>query len=182
MADDAPQGTAATAEPAAVPAVDGLGDAGKAAIAAERERANNAEKALKALQKERDQLAEASQTEIEKAIAAARKEAAVETSKGYQSKILNAEIRAQAAGKFSNPRLAARLLDLDADEVFDASGDPDAKKIAKAIDDFLALEENAGLKAGASSRPAGDADAGKGGSAPSTNMNDYIRQGIKKRT
>mgnify|MGYP003575885273 CR=1 FL=1 len=181
MADET-EGAAATAEPEpAGTQDDGLGDAGKAAIAAERQRANAAEKALKALQKERDQLAEASQTETEKAIAAARKEAQLETSKGYQSKILNAEIRAQAAGKFSNPKLAARLLDLDADEVFSAEGDPDAKKIAKAIDEFLALEENAGLRAGHSSRPSGDADAGKGNGAPSGDMNDFIRAGIGKK-
>jgi membrane protein involved in colicin uptake len=65
--------------------------------------------------------------------------------------------------------------------VFSDDGEPDAKKIAKAIDDFLAEEDNAGLRAGGSSRPSGDGDGGKGSGAPSGDMNEYIRSGIKRK-
>jgi hypothetical protein len=142
-------------------------------------------KAREAAEAKLAKYAEANQTEHEKAIEKARKEAAQEaetaTTGAFRAKILNAEIRAQAAGKFSNARLAPKLLDLDPETVFGEDGEPDAKAIAKAIDEFLAEDENAGLRAGGSSRPSGDADAGKGNGAPSGDMNEFIRSGIKRR-
>ena len=178
MADDEP-GTTATVTPPAEPSktdppADGLGDAGKAAIAAERKRASTAEKALKAAQTKLDQIAEANQSEQEKAIDKARKEAAeaarAEVTSEYQSKVLQSEIRAQAAGKFANPALAVRLLDLDATDAFGNDGEVDATVIASAIDEFLAADGNEGLRAGSPNggRPVGSVDAGKGSAAADT--------------
>ena len=173
MADE-PEGAAATAEPAVTPepTAEPLGDGGKAALDAERKARKAAEKQARDAQAQLDKLTEASQSEQEKAIAKAVKEATdaakAEVTNEFRSKLLNAEIRAQAAGKFANPDLATRVLDIDADDVFDDDG---IKKdaISKAVDDFLALDANAGLKADPSNgRPVGDADAGKGAGSGSS--------------
>jgi hypothetical protein len=155
-----------------------------------RQHEREAKKERKAREDLEAKLAEvdnASKSEHEKALEKARKEAAdatkAEVSGAYRSKILNAEIRAQAAGKFANPALASRLLDLDAADVVSDDGEADTKQIAKQIEDFLALGENAGLRAsGASHRPTGSVDAGKGAGAATGDMNDFIRSGITKRS
>lgn len=148
-------------------------------------RAKQALKAREAAERERDELKAANQSETEKLIEKARKEASeatkTEVSGAFKSRILNSEIRAQAAGKFANKALAVKLLDLDSSQLVDDDGEVDDKAIAKAIDEFLKQDENAGLRAGSSSRPAGDADAGKGDSAPNNDMNSFIRSGIKSR-
>ncbi len=163
MADEPAEGTAATAEPPAAP-VDGLGDAGKAAIAAERKRANAAEKALKAVQEQLDGLTQASQTETEKAIDKARKEATdaatAEVTKSFRDRILKSEIRAQATGKYADPDDAIRLLELE-DDVFDDDGEVRTDALSKQLDALLDRKPH--LKADPSNgRPMGDGDAGKG--------------------
>lgn len=130
--------------------------------------AKNARKALEDAQAKLDQIAEANQSEQDKAIDKARKEAAeaarAEVTSEYQSKVMQAEIRAQAAGKFANPALAVRLLDLDATDAFGKDGEVDATVIASTIDEFLAADGNEGLRAGSPNggRPVGSVDAGKG--------------------
>lgn len=143
--------------------------------------------AREALEAKLAEAAAASQTETERAIEQARKEAAdaakTEVSSTYQGKILNAEIRAQAAGKFANPKLAAKLLDLDPSDAFDEDGEVDTEFIASQIDGFLKDEDNAGLRAGTTTRttrPSGDVDAGKGNGAPVGDMNAFIRSGSKR--
>ncbi len=112
-----------------------------------------------------------SKSEHEKALEKARKEATeaarAEVASEYQSKVLQAEIRAQAAGKFANPALAVRLLDLDATDAFGKDGEVDVTAIASAIDEFLEADGNEGLRAGSSNpgRPVGSVDAGKGSAA-----------------
>ena len=184
MADES-EGAAATAEPAVTPELkaETLGDGGKAALEAERKARKAAEKQARDAQAQLDKLADANQSEQERAIAKAVKEATdaakAEVTNDFRSKLLNAEIRAQAAGKFANPDLATRVLDIDADDVFDDDG---IKKdaVSKAVDDFLALDANAGLKADPSNgRPVGDADAGKGAGAsgaqsPEQAHNDWL--------
>lgn len=148
-------------------------------------RAKAERKAREAAEAKLAEHAEANQTETEKLIEKARKEATeatkAEVSGAFKTRILNAEIRAQAAGKFANKALAVKLLDLDASELVDEEGEPDEKAIARAVDDFLKQDENAGLRAGASSRPAGDADAGKGKGAQGGSMEDFIRAGIGRK-
>lgn len=142
-------------------------------------------KARETAERERDELKTANQTETERLIEKARKEAAettkAEVSGAFKTRILNAEIRAQAAGKFANKALAVRLLDLDAAQLVDDNGEVDDKAIAAAVDEFLKQDENAGLRAGTSSRPAGDADAGKGKGAQGGSMEDFIRAGIGRK-
>lgn len=110
---------------------------------------------------------EANKTEQEKAVEQAKKEAAdaakAEVASGYRQKILKAEIRAQAAGKFANPNLAVKLLDLDEDAIFDDEGEIDEAAIAAAIDEFLEDEANEGLKATPNGgRLTGSGDGGRG--------------------
>lgn len=149
-------------------------------------RAKAERKAREALEAKIAEQAEASKSQAQKDLEQARKEAAAETeakvSGAYKTRILNAEIRAQAAGKFANPKLAPKLLDLDADALFDDEGEIDAAAITKAVDDFLEQDENAGLRTGGVvTRPSGDADAGKGAGAQTGDMNDFIRAGITRR-
>jgi phage-related minor tail protein len=131
-------------------------------------------KAREEMEARLEEFANASKSEQEKALEKARAEAAdaakAEVRSEFQDRILNAEIRAQAAGKFANPNLAAKLLDLDHDDVFDEAGDVNADAIRSAIDEFLEAEENHGLKAGpvVGQRPLGSADGGKGAGAGPT--------------
>lgn len=146
---------------------DGLGDAGKAAIAAERKRASVAEKENKTLKARLDEIESANQTETEKAISAARKEAAeaatAEVTQSFRDRILKSEVKAQATGKFADPDDAISLLKLDHDEVFDDDGEVQADVLAKHLDALL--ERKPHLKADPSGgRPVGDADAGRGSS------------------
>lgn len=105
-------------------------------------------------------------TEQERALEQARQEAQTtakaEVTSAFQKRILNAEIRALAAGKFANPTLAVKLLDLD-DTVFNEDGDVDTDAVTAAIDEFLEQDENAGLRVnGNGRRDHGDADGGRG--------------------
>lgn len=169
MADTAEQETPTTPETPA-PEIDAHEDVedwkGHA-----RKHEREAKKARKEADELRAQLAEhqdAAKSETERAIEQARSEAAdaakAEVTQAFRSRILNAEVRALAAGKFANPNLAAKLLDIDPEHAFgdDDSDELDTKYIADQIDGFLALEENAGLRASHDARPAGDVDAGKG--------------------
>lgn len=108
---------------------------------------------------------DADKTDHERAVEDARKEAAdaarSEATSTFRTKLLNAEVRAQAAGKFANPALAVKLLDLDLDDAFDDEGEVKAEVITAAIDEYLESEPY--LKADPhNGRPAGDADGGKG--------------------
>ena len=152
-----------------------------------RRHEREAKKARKEADELRTRLAEhddASKTETERAIEQARKEAAdaarAEVSESYRAQILSAEIRAQAAGKFANPRLAARLLDLDVDAAFSDDGEVNSQHIARQIDEFLEADENAGLRAGPT-RTTGSADAGRGSAgATGGDMNDFIRTALQR--
>lgn len=115
--------------------------------------------ALRAKLAEREQ---ADMSEHERAVAAAREEGKSEGTKAARERLLKAEVRAQAAGKFANPALAIKLLDLDEGALFDDEGEIDADAIRSAVDDFL--EQEPGLRAGAPNggRPTGSADGGRG--------------------
>jgi hypothetical protein len=130
----------------------------------EAKKARTEREALAAKLKERE---DADKTEQERAVENAREEAAAaaktETSQAFRDKLLKAEVRAQAAGKFANPALAVKLLDLDHETIFDDDGEIDTDVIAQAIDAFL--EQEPGLKAGAQSRGSSDAGRGSSGTA-----------------
>jgi hypothetical protein len=100
------------------PATDGLGDAGKAAIQAERAAATEANRLRAAaeaererLQKELDALKGQTQTEQEKAIEAARKEARTQVLGEVGRSLVSSAIEAAASvAKFFDPADAAVLL------------------------------------------------------------------------
>lgn len=124
------------------PATDGLGDAGKTAIDRERENAAEARR-LKAaaeqraadLQKELDALKGATQTEQEKAIAAARAEAATEVFGRIGQNLVAAAIETAATGaKFHDPADAAALLAARYSEVtVSENGLVDRAKVAELV-------------------------------------------------
>lgn len=97
------------------PNADGLGDAGKAAIERERQAAAEAKRERAAerqradeLQKQLDDITAANQSEHEKAIAEARRQAKDEVLSTANARLIRAEIKAAAASaKFHDPADAA---------------------------------------------------------------------------
>lgn len=198
--NDAPAGDPADATPASdeateTPAVDqpsgdegksddrgDLGDAGKKALADERKAAKAARSAEKAataraaeLEKQLAGLTEASQSEQEKALGKATKEAA-EAARAEVLTELHAERKTNAllkaaAGKLADPEDAVSFL-LAEIEV-DAAGHPDGRAVAKAVDDLLKVKPH--LKA---NRINGAADGGpRGDDKPADNdMNALLRR------
>lgn len=83
---------------------DGLGDAGKKALDAERKRAEEAEKALKAASEELEKVRNASKSDHEKAIDQAKKDGAAEVLATAQAQVRRSEVRAAllAAGIGTN--------------------------------------------------------------------------------
>lgn len=145
-----------------------LGPEGEKALAAFKKRAREAEKQSKELADELAKIKDANKSEQEKALDKARKEATeaatADVTSGFQKRILNAEVKARAAGKLAYPDDAPRLLDLDVAELFDEDGEVKADVIDRALDALV--ESRPRLKADPhDGRPAGDDDAGKGSGA-----------------
>ncbi len=124
------------------PTGDGLGDAGKAAIekvraeAAEHRRAAAAEKAQReAVQAELEAIKGAHQTDQEKAIEAARKEARAEVLSSVNARLIRSVVEATAAGaKFHDPGDAADLLAKRLTEItVSEAGDVDRNKVAELV-------------------------------------------------
>jgi hypothetical protein len=110
------QPDASSAAPTPGPATgDELGEAGKKAIAAERKAAKEAQDALKAAQDELEALRATTLTDQEKALNAAKREAAAEVSAKYDSKLIRADLRGRlkAAG-MANDALVELALKSDA--------------------------------------------------------------------
>jgi biotin carboxyl carrier protein len=130
------------------------------------------EKQLRAAQTELEKSREASMSEQEKAVAAAKAEGAADATKATNERLVKAEVRAAAAGKLADPSIAVRLLDLSEFEV-DANGDVDGKAIGKAID---ALVKQYPALATTNGHGSGDGGARQG--AP-TDMNALIRSRMR---
>lgn len=148
-----------------------LGDAGKRALDSEREARRDAEARAKAAEK----LVKEANSERDKAIAEAKAEARREVLEEANGRLLRAEVKAAATGKFANPELAVKLLDLSEFKVAD-DGTVDTKAITAAIDKLL--ESDPYLKA---STITGSADGGRQGDpAPSKlDMNTLLRAAAK---
>lgn len=154
-----------------------LGDAGKKALDAWKDRARLAEKALKdakvaaaKAQQEADLKDKpADEQEIERARAEARAEATAEANK----RILRSELKALATGKLADPTDAALYVNLDDFTVSD-SGDVDSDALNEAIADLI--ERKPHLAAQKQSRFDGAADQGAKGkdSKPSQLTKDDI--------
>lgn len=151
---------------------DGLGDAGKKALAAERAAAKAAEKRAKAAEAELAKLREATATDSEKALAAAKAEGAAEALVTAHRMILTAEVKAAAAGVLQDPDDAVRLLDLDGFEV-GGDGVVDVKAITREVEALAKAKPY--LAAGAKPAPLPG-----GGATPSngTDPNAWLRSKI----
>lgn len=144
--EDPPEAVDPPADPPAPDPTDSLGDPGKAAIKAERDRARKAEREAKALAARLEELESANQTEAEKAVANARKEAIAEATSAANKRILRAEVKAAAAGLLSDPNDAIALLDLTQFEVGD-DGDVDVDAITSAIEELVETKPYLAAKA-----------------------------------
>lgn len=131
------------------PAEEGLTEAGKAAIQREREAAKEAGRAkaaavsqLAELQKELDELKGATQSDLEKALAAAKKEAKTEVLSSANNRLIKAEVKAAAAALgFHNPSDAAvQLRDSFGDVKVSDDGDVDEATV-KALIEQLAKDK-----------------------------------------
>lgn len=174
-------------EPAEPEPDDGLGDAGKKALAEERAARKAAEKEAKrakTLEAELEKFREDAMSEQERAIATARKEAAdearTEALSTVNRKLFTAEVRAAAAGKvadqelLADPDVAMRLLGLDEVPVTN-TGDVDSEAISAALD---GLVERKPYLAVSATRTTGDVDQGarsNGSVGDTPSMNDLLR-------
>ncbi len=150
-----------------------LGEGGIRALEAERELRKEAEARARAAER----ASREATSDREKAIADAKAEARREILDEANGRLLRAEVKAAAAGKFTNPEVAVKLLDLTAFKVAD-DGSVDTKAIETAIDKLLADEPYLAAKA---TTPSGSADGGrKGDPAASTiDMNTLLRAAAK---
>jgi len=88
-----------------------LGEGGKRALEAERQRAAAFEKQLKAQAAELDKLRQATMSDQEKALADARSEGEKAAEERWRDRVGQASVRAAAAGKFASPEDAHLFLD-----------------------------------------------------------------------
>lgn len=175
MADDTSTPPADDAAPPATgddgkPAGDGkpdadLGDAGKAALAAERTAAKEAKARADALEAELTKLREASQTEQEKALAAAARDA---EKRGREAvlgtvgtRLTEAAVVAYATGKLADPSDALALADLSDVKVDADSLTVDDAAVRRAVDDLLKRKPHLAAK-----RTNGSGDGGARPPAP----------------
>lgn len=136
-------------KPTDPPEPDGLGDAGKKAIAAERDARKAAEDRAKAAEAELDKLRKAQMSDADKAIADAKATAKAEADQTWTARVVRAEAMAAAATKVVDAETAVALLDLSKIPVTDGEVDRDA--LAKAIDALV--EAKPFLKPGEPGKP-----------------------------
>lgn len=147
---------------------DGLPDAVKAVLAKERRTAREATQRARAAEKERDDIKKAHMTESEKAIADARAEGRAEAMKTTGVRLVDAEVKAAAAGRKGD--VGALLEGLDRSRFLTDDGEPDSKAIAAWVDKVLPSK-------------AGPLDLGqgaRGGSGGTTDMNQLIRERMRR--
>lgn len=151
-----------------------LGEAGRRALAEERDARRKAEKDAKATKAELDRIRAEGQTETEKAIAKAKAEGSAEALTKANERVLRAEVKAAAAGKLADPGDAARFLDLSEFTVGD-DGDVDSKALGQAIDRLLKERPYLGNGNGGK-RATGGADGGaRGNGKAPVDMNSWLR-------
>jgi hypothetical protein len=164
MADDTITAPAVEAEAPQIEALPAdsapadLGENGVKALQAERNARKAAEKQIADLAAQLDAIRVEQMTDQEKALAVARSEAAetakVETAATYERRLLEATVKAQAAGRFRDPADALRLLDLT-DIPRGDDGVIDDAAIGAALDQILSEKPYLGTDQ-TPSWPAGD--------------------------
>lgn len=138
---------------------DALGDKGKNALRAMKDRVKASKKAEREAKAELDRLkssAGKSEEQVEEQRQREQREAAILDK--ANERIVRSEIKSAAAGKLQNPALAVRLLDLFDFEV-DEDGNVDEDDIAQAIDELLEKEPYLAVQSG--SGPKFDSARGK---------------------
>ena len=114
---------------------EGLGEAGKRALKAERDARQAAEKAAETARNEAEALRKKHQSAEERALEEAKNAGRAEALAEANSRLVRAEVRTAAAGKLTDPGDAGALLgDLDR---FVVKGEVDTKAIASAIDELV---------------------------------------------
>lgn len=158
-------------DPKPDPSAGDLGEAGKRALAEERNARKAAEKAAKDAQTALDDLKKSSMTDHERALAEERAKIRKEVLGEANARLLRTEIRAAAAGKLADPGDAAALLG-DIDRFVNNDGEPDTKAIASAIE---RLVRDKPYLAAAGTRP-GPLPGGGAKPRSGFSINDEIRQ------
>ncbi|USY19718.1 hypothetical protein NE857_31565 [Nocardiopsis exhalans] len=155
---------------------DQLGDAGKKALdaqkakwKAERDRRKEIERQLAEATKPKDTDGEPTPEQIR---ADAEKAATARANR----RIVRAEVKAAAAGKFADPGDALAFLDLDQFEV-DADGELDPDEVSEAITELLTRKPH--LAAGPAKRFQGGGDGGAGRGAKPKGLDEQIREAEK---
>jgi len=164
--------TPATGDP------DGLGDAGKRAIQQERDAAAAAKRERDEFKRQLEELQNASKTDQEKALVAAKNEGKAEVLGKYEAAVRRSEVRAalSAAG------IASSVLDLAvrADEFagLKVTDDGDVDGLQAAVDAFKKAKPDLFGKAGAGNGAAPDFGGGPRGTAAGagTDVNSLIRR------
>jgi hypothetical protein len=100
--------------------------------------------ALKARAAKADELEAATATETDKAIKAARDEAAAETLRAAAPRLVRAEFRAAAKGVLSDEQRDALLEDLDLTKYLTDKGEVDEDKVARKVTAFAPAGNNGG--------------------------------------
>lgn len=157
---------------------DQLGDAGKKALAAMKDRLRKERERRKAAETERDRLKNAGGNADDPE--RIRSEADRAATARANQRIVRSEVRAAAAGKLTNPRDALHFLDLTQFEV-DEDGQVDETEIADAIEDLLKERPYLGAAAKATEprfQGTGDGGARKGSGGPK----QLTEQDVKKMT
>lgn len=148
-----------------------LGDAGKRAIDAMKEREKkaraDARAAIARAEAAEKALANKDKPADEVALDAARAEERAEANKKANERILRADLRAAATGKLADPTDAALYLDLSEFTVTD-DGDTDSDALNEAITDLLSRKPH--LAAGKPARFDGGADQGAKGKEAKTSQ------------
>lgn len=146
-----------------------LGPKGEKALEAFKARARDAEARAKKVETELEELRKERMTAEEKAVADAKAEGVREGEKKSAVRLVDAEVRAAAAGR-PKELVTALLEGLDRSRFVGADGEPDTEAIQKWVDTVL---------------PAGDGtvlDLGQGvrtGGAGGTDMNSRIRDRMR---
>ncbi len=138
---------------------DGLGDAGKRALEAERTARKEAEKQAKAAQRELEQLRQAQMSESEKAVAEAVARGRTEATVQFGQRLAAAQFVAEAAKRNPDFDAASVLEDLNLAKYVTDDGEPDGKGLASVVERLVPDRVS-------NPRPAGDVGLGPRPTAP----------------
>lgn len=136
--------TDATTDSAASTATDdGLGDAGKAAIQAEREARKASDRRAKTMEAEIAKLREANMSADEKALASAKQEGRSEAAKDFGTRLAATQFDALAGRRNADFDTAAILDDLNLAKYVDENGDVKADELKAAVERLVPEATNA---------------------------------------